>query len=90
MSGNAHDFILSVSTDHVNEDNDLPSSNLDDKKSIAAWKKGQVIRLNREDFPEEKWCKGCELKILMDVIEAGYYRIMVKSTDAVPKIYNGD
>lgn len=52
MAGNAHDFTLSVSTD-VENDKDLPSSSFNDKKSISAWKKGQVIRLNREDFPNE-------------------------------------
>lgn len=38
-SGNAHDFVLSVSTDVENE-KDLPSSSLSNRKSIAAWKKG--------------------------------------------------
>eukprot|EP00347_Sterkiella_histriomuscorum_P020253 403338511 len=89
FAGNAHDFILSVSTD-IEDEKDLPSSNLDNRKSISAWKKGQVIRLNRDNFPNGQWCKGCELKILMDVVEAGYYKIMVRTTDAIPKIYNGD
>jgi len=89
ISGYAHDFSLSVSTD-VDKDHELPSSSLSNKKSISAWKKGQVIRLNKENFPKGKWCKGCELKILLDVRDAGYYHIMVQTSDAVPKVHNND
>lgn len=39
FSGNAHDFSLSVTTDTDNE-HELPSSSLSNKKSISAWKKG--------------------------------------------------
>ncbi|CDW71154.1 UNKNOWN [Stylonychia lemnae] len=89
ISGFAHDFSLSVSTD-VDKDHELPSSSLGNKKSISAWKKGQVIRLNKENFPKNQWCKGCELKILLDVRDAGYYHIIVQTSDAVPKVHNND
>ena len=84
-----HDFTLSVSTDIENE-KDLPSSGLSNRKSIPAWKRGQVMRLSQENFPNKTWCKGCELKILMDIQEAGYYRILAHTSEAVPKVFNGD
>jgi hypothetical protein len=48
--GSAHDFGMSVNLDTTKAEN-LPSSNIDNKKGIPAWKRGQVIRLQKEDFP---------------------------------------
>lgn len=56
------------------------------KRGISAWKKGQVVRINKENF--EGWCKGCEVKIILDVEDAGYYHIMVQSTESVPMLQN--
>ena len=67
--------MMSVSTDIENPEA-LPSSNLGDTKGVPAWKKGQVIRLTKDYFLKNEWCKGCELKILVDATESGYYHVM--------------
>jgi hypothetical protein len=56
------------------ETDGTPSTSLKGKKGVSAWKKGQVVRINKENF--EGWCKGCEVKILMDIKDEGYYHIM--------------
>jgi len=56
--GSAHDFALSVNLD-TSSGAALPSSNISNKKGVAAWKRGQVIRLQKEDFHGQQWCKGC-------------------------------
>ncbi len=37
-----------------------------------------MIRLSKDTYPEG-WCGGCVLTIMMDVWDAGYYNILVKS-----------
>jgi hypothetical protein len=78
--GSVHDFALSVSTP------DKLGTGFTSKTGVSAWKKGQVVRLNKENFPG--WCKGCEIKILLDVKDAGYYHIMAQTTDSTPLLQN--
>ena len=78
--GSVHDFSLSVATA-----NEL-GTGFYAKTGISAWKKGQVVRLNKENF--SAWCKGCEIKILLDVKDAGYYHVMAQTTDSTPLLQN--
>lgn len=71
-----HDFSLSVAT------SEQVGTGFSSKTSVSAWKKGQVVRLNKDNF--EGWCKGCDIKILLDVKDAGYYHLMVQTTDSTP------
>ncbi len=66
--GTVHDFNLAV----VGSDKEGESQ--EDIKGVPAWKKGQVIRINKDNY--KGWCKGCEIKILLDVNDSGYYHIM--------------
>ena len=93
FKGTVHDFTLAVAPAKPREEDSGTThevgSGIDDKRGIPAWKKGQVIRLNKENFPRG-WCKGCEIKVLLDVKDEGYYRIMAQTTDAEPMLHNGN
>ena len=66
-----HDFTLTVA---AKDQGNSPGTNYNAKTGIAAWKKGQVVRISKENF--DGWCKGCEIKILLDVRDSGFYHIM--------------
>jgi hypothetical protein len=55
--GSAHDFKFEV--------RGAKEGSVDVVHGMPAWKKGQVVRLNSKNF--DGWCKGCEVKILLDV-----------------------
>jgi hypothetical protein len=84
--GTHMDFLMSVISDEYDEDAS-PSSGYSSRRGVPAWKRGQVMRLSKETYPEG-WCGGCTLKILVDVYDAGYYAIIVKSTNTDPLVYN--
>jgi len=75
----AHDFgllaTINCNRSDSNQEEELPSSNFKSRKGIVAWKKGQVIRLEKRDFPKKEW-KGCEIEILVDVVDSGEYNIV--------------
>jgi hypothetical protein len=54
------------------------------KKSVAAWKTGQVIRLSSKE--QYYWCTDCNITILLDVEDEGYYHLMVKTNEATPLV----
>ena len=64
--GTAHDFKYMV--------RGAKEGSVDIAHGMSAWKKGQVVRLNSKNF--DGWRKGCEVKILVDALDAGYYHIM--------------
>jgi hypothetical protein len=76
----AHDFTLMAyincasSITNPNSE-DLPSSNYLSKRGTFAWKKGQVIRLEKTEFPNKKW-DNCELYIVLDAVDSGEYHIV--------------
>jgi hypothetical protein len=82
--GSAHDFELRVQAPSK-EDPEVAV----EQRGVPAWKKGQVVRLSEANF-EKAWCKGCQIKILLDVQDEGYYHIMAKTSDSVPLLSNGD
>lgn len=85
----AHDFNLmaSIKCPQKNETEDLPSTNFESKKGVSAWKKGQVIRIGKDEFTAHEW-NNCLIEIVMDVIDSGEYHIMASTSDAVPQLYN--
>jgi hypothetical protein len=74
----AHDFKLEVKASGKEGHEGL--------LAIPAWKKGKVARINSKNF--DGWCKGCEVKILLDVQDAGYYHIMAQTSESTPTIQN--
>jgi hypothetical protein len=77
--GSAHDFTLSAAP---GDSTHLPSTDFYSKKGSPAWKKGQVVRLNKRNF--EGFIAGADIKVLLDVIDSGIYHIMVMTEDAEP------
>jgi hypothetical protein len=85
--GNVHDFTLLAMINPGTGNPSMPSTDFGSRKGISAWKKGQVIRLNPDEV--RNWCAGCEIQILLDVVDSGYYHIVAQTNDAIPLIQNG-
>lgn len=79
--GSVHDFNLAVAIK-----GDEAGTSLNARRGVPAWKKGQVIRINKDNF--NGWCKGCQIEILLDVTDEGYYHVMAQTTDATPLLQN--
>ena len=75
--GSSRDFSMKVYKE---------GSEMKSRDGISAWKKGKVVRINKADF--YGWCKGCEIKILIDVKDSGYYHIMAQTTESYPLLSN--
>ena len=80
--GTVHDFNLKMQST-------VPMADGSFRERLArpAWKKGQVIRLDQENW-RESWCHECVFKILLDVKDEDYYHIMVQSSEATPLLQN--
>ena len=87
--GSVHDFNLAVA---IKGDETSLNARLGvpawkkGQEGVPAWKKGQVIRINKDNF--NGWCKGCQIEILLDVTDEGYYHVMAQTTDATPLLQN--
>jgi len=85
----AHDFNLmaSITCPNQTRGEDIPSSDFQSKKGVPAWKKGQVIRIEQNEFPYDNWY-NCTVDIVVDVVDSGEYYITATTNDAIPKLYN--
>ena len=56
------------------------------KRAVQGWRNGQSLRLSEL---KDEWCTECWLHIMVDVQNAGLYRIVAKTNKGITRIKTG-